>query len=135
MRLKMKYVLGFVFIGNDKILLQLKNRGGDYLNGKLNGLGGKIEEGESAISAMAREYFEETGDNRYLDWHKFSCIFYKNGVELNVFTCNVSDDFYDNIEWSSEDSNAEKLFIFDLNEIDWKLCVSNLEHIIKLILL
>ena len=131
----MKYVLGFVFIGSDKILLQLKNRGGDYLNGKLNGLGGKIEEGESAISAMVREYFEETGDDRYLDWHKFSSIFYKNGVELNVFACTVSDGFYDNIEWSSQDSNAEKLFVFNLNDVDWNCCVSNLEHMIKLILL
>lgn len=131
----MRYVLGFVFIGNDKILLQLKNRGGDYLNGKLNGLGGKIEDGESELSAIAREYFEETGDDRYLDWHKFSSIFYKNDVELNVFTCNVSDDFYDNIEWSSQDSNAEKLFIFNLDDIDWGSCVSNLEHMIKMILL
>lgn len=131
----MRYVLGFVFIGDDKILLQLKNRGGDYLNGKLNGLGGKIENGENELSAMIREYFEETGDDRFMDWHKFSSIFYKNSVELNVFTCNVSDGFYNNIEWSSQDSNVEKLFIFDLKDVDWSLCVNNLEHIIKLILL
>ena len=131
----MRYVLGFVFIGNDKILLQLKNRGGEFLNGKLNGLGGKIEQGESALSAMDREYFEETGDDRHMDWHMFSTIFYKNGVELNVFTSNVNDGFYDKIEWSSHDSNAEKLFIFELKDIDWNLCVSNLEHMIKLILL
>jgi 8-oxo-dGTP pyrophosphatase MutT (NUDIX family) len=44
---------------DDEILLGLKKRG--FAQGKLNGFGGKIENGESIESAAARELHEECG--------------------------------------------------------------------------
>ena len=129
-----EYVLGFVFLGNSKILLQEKNRGGIYLENKLNGLGGKIEPTDlTPKRAMCREYLEETGDSRDIEWYEFGKIKYPNAV-LHIFFANVDADFYDNIIFTSDDPHAEKLFIFDLNEIDWNMCVSNLRYIIPLIM-
>jgi 8-oxo-dGTP diphosphatase len=55
-----RYVLGFVFdFGWYNILLILKAKP-EWQLGKLNGLGGKIEEGETPAQAMEREFREET---------------------------------------------------------------------------
>lgn len=56
-----RFVLGFCFdFGYHNVLLIEKNRP-PWQAGKLNGIGGKIEEGESPAAAMAREFREETG--------------------------------------------------------------------------
>lgn len=52
------YVLALAFKG-DKVLLVRKNEGPQ--NGKLNGIGGKIEDAEDAYAAMQREWEEEIG--------------------------------------------------------------------------
>lgn len=55
-----EYVLGFAFDNNLRVALVKKNRP-DWMAGKWNGIGGKIEPNESAIAAMVREFNEETG--------------------------------------------------------------------------
>lgn len=56
-----KYVVGFVFDSSrEHILLIHKNRP-EWQKGFINGLGGKIEDGETALSAMVREIQEESG--------------------------------------------------------------------------
>lgn len=58
---QVEYVVGFMFNeANDRILLIFKNRP-VWMAGKLNGIGGKIEPGETAHEAMEREFREETG--------------------------------------------------------------------------
>jgi 8-oxo-dGTP pyrophosphatase MutT (NUDIX family) len=72
------WVVGFVF-RNDKseVVLQLKNRPA-FQVGKLNGPGGKIEEGESALEAMRREFKEETGAD-VTEWREFALLKEKPG--------------------------------------------------------
>lgn len=54
-------VVGFLFDDTgDNVLLIRKNRP-DWMAGRLNGIGGKVESGESPESAMYREFWEETG--------------------------------------------------------------------------
>lgn len=53
------YVAGLVFCDNHVLLIR-KNRP-NWMNGKLNGIGGHIELGENPIDAMKREFTEETG--------------------------------------------------------------------------
>ena len=56
-----RYVLGFVMDEKkERIVLVHKNRP-NFQVGKLNGLGGKIEEGETPVEAMKREILEESG--------------------------------------------------------------------------
>lgn len=82
-----KYVAGFFFDRDlEKVALITKARP-DWQKGKLNGIGGHIEEGETPRSAMQREFHEETGIHTYEgDWteiarlekaEQFSVIFYK----------------------------------------------------------
>ena len=56
-----RYVVGFLFDqrGETVVLIQ-KNRPA-WQAGKLNGVGGHIEDGEEPRDAMVREFFEKTG--------------------------------------------------------------------------
>lgn len=57
-----RYVLGFLFslMAPTRVVLIRKNKP-DWQKGLLNGIGGKVEEGESTEDAMVREFQEETG--------------------------------------------------------------------------
>ncbi len=56
-----EYVAGFLFdIAKTKVVL-IEKRRPTWQAGKLNGVGGKIETGESPHDAMLREFSEETG--------------------------------------------------------------------------
>ncbi len=52
--------LGYVRRG-DEVLLVHRQRDGDDHRGKYNGLGGKLEAGEDAVTCMKREIREESG--------------------------------------------------------------------------
>ena len=54
-------VVTFAFNKDGKNVLLIKKRKPTWQRGKLNGVGGKIEPGESAVAAAERELFEETG--------------------------------------------------------------------------
>lgn len=71
MHLTQRYCAGLVFSRDlSNILLIQKNRP-HYLKGKLNAVGGKVEENESPLMAMKREFTEETGVADYLNWVSF----------------------------------------------------------------
>lgn len=68
------YVLGFCFSHNhDKVVLIEKSRP-DWQKGRLNGVGGHVEPGETCACAMAREFREEAGCEDTLDWEEFGCL-------------------------------------------------------------
>lgn len=64
-----RYVVGFLF-ADDEVLLIKKNHP-SWQFGKLNGLGGHIEENESPLDAMIREFEEESGGARIEHWNMF----------------------------------------------------------------
>lgn len=66
-----QYVCGFMFDDDGSVLLIEKLRP-DWQTGKLNGVGGRIEDGESGEEAMRREFLEETGID-HADWKLF-CV-------------------------------------------------------------
>jgi len=68
-----RYVLGFaIYAGNVLLIKKEKPR---TQKGKLNGIGGKIEEGETSYTAMVREFREETGlKSKIAQWSKFAII-------------------------------------------------------------
>jgi 8-oxo-dGTP diphosphatase len=90
-----EYVLGFCFaprtelrgtdpdpMANHKVVLIRKNKP-DWQRGLLNGVGGKIEPGESPDEAMAREWKEETG-TIVDDWEPFVVMRFP-GATIFVF--------------------------------------------------
>lgn len=73
--LRQKYVLGFMFSKDYKQVALIEKNKPEWQSGLLNGIGGKVENGESSIGAMVREFEEEaflkTVEN---DWRKFLAL-------------------------------------------------------------
>ena len=56
-----EYVLGFAFDENEYYVALIEKKRPKWQAGKLNGIGGHLEKGETTVSAMVREFKEETG--------------------------------------------------------------------------
>jgi 8-oxo-dGTP diphosphatase len=57
----MIYVCGFLFTHDRRHVALIHKLKPDWQRGKFNGIGGKVEEGETIFGAMTREFYEETG--------------------------------------------------------------------------
>lgn len=83
--MRTEYVLGFAFgerKGRPAVLLVQKTAPA-WQAGKYNGVGGKIDPGETPIEAMVREFGEETGINTSADdWTERLTL---EGAEWKVF--------------------------------------------------
>lgn len=55
------YVVGFVFTPDRQEVALIRKLRPKWQAGRLNGIGGKVEPGESPLEAMVREFEEETG--------------------------------------------------------------------------
>ena len=67
------YVCGFLFTLDYQKILLIRKRRPRWQRGLLNGVGGKIENGEIPLQAMAREFHEEAGV-RGLNWEPISIL-------------------------------------------------------------
>lgn len=56
-----KYTLGFIFDSSREQVLLMHKLKPEWQAGKINGVGGKMEEGEEKITCIVREVREETG--------------------------------------------------------------------------
>lgn len=77
---KIEYVVGFAFSLDKKEIVLIEKIKPLWQKGLLNGIGGKIEEGEQPMNAMIREFREETGveftihEDNYLNWNYFAVL-------------------------------------------------------------
>lgn len=75
-----EWAVGFlVDDARERVVLIRKNRPA-WQEGKLNGVGGKVEPGETAYRAMAREFVEETGYDGPLAWERYVSLDWSDGV-------------------------------------------------------
>lgn len=75
-----------------RVVLIKKNKP-DWQKGFYNGVGGKIEKGEPAHEAMAREFEEETGlSTEPVDWHYFETEMEEDTWEVKFFYCKGNVD-------------------------------------------
>ena len=61
-------VVGLCFDNDGKRVALIKKTKPDWMRGKLNGIGGKVEPWEKVDDAMAREFEEETGVHTIPPW-------------------------------------------------------------------
>lgn len=67
------YCLGFRCDSTGVLLIE--KRTPEWQRGLVNGLGGHVEDNESAVTAMVREFREESGiDTEEEEWHLFSIV-------------------------------------------------------------
>lgn len=67
-----EYVVGFLFDPEFQVVALIEKKRPDWQAGRLNGIGGHIEKGETAVEAMEREFQEETGHLVHgWKWHAY----------------------------------------------------------------
>ena len=120
------YVEGFLFDPEyERVALIKKNRGPDSIVGKWNGIGGKVDPGESFEESMRREFLEETGLVAP-HWNRFCNYQFQNGDVIAFFTA---------VSWgvkfvkTMEDEEVKVWFLSELHRLD---TVYNLNWIIPL---
>ncbi len=122
-----KFVLAFIFDQTfEHVLLMHKNRP-EWQKGKINGLGGKVEEGESALNCVHREVKEESGlQIEAGDWVKCG-VMYSDSFTMDVFGCaykgNPSDAQTledEPIEWFSVNSLPKNT----INNLQWLMNIT-----------
>jgi 8-oxo-dGTP diphosphatase len=105
-----KMVVGFAFFHIDCVCLIRKKRP-SWQAGKLNGVGGHIEEGETAKEAMVREFYEEAGVE--IPGWTHICIMKGENFHLDVFATQLTEDQWFEVK-SNTDEEVEICFIQDL---------------------
>ncbi|MDT8336323.1 MAG: NUDIX hydrolase [Candidatus Izemoplasmatales bacterium] len=114
----------------DKILMCLRSK--DPYKGKLNLVGGKIEDNEDYLLSAYRELFEETGIRSndvdlqpFLDFHwhpiKMKMMVYigrlENDIKLveeahKLFWIDINENFYDNQKYAGEGNIGHMIAIY-----------------------
>lgn len=120
------YVVGFLFSPDYKNVVLIRKNRPDWQRGKLNGVGGHVEDGESPNTSIIREFKEETG--LYLEeWRSFFTI--ENESALVHFYWNVSEN-YDKVQTLTD----ETIMIHSVDEIFTLDVIPNLRWLIPMVL-
>lgn len=124
---KQEYVLGIALSADRRKILLIRKLTPEWQRGLLNGIGGKIEAGETPIQAMLREFKEETGVDTTL--HNWSSL---GTIESDVFKVFVFCSF-DDLIYQAKTVEKEVVEVFDV-DIDMleKFGVDNLYKIVEL---
>lgn len=77
------YVLGFLFNMKGEVVWLIRKSKPNWQKGLLNGIGGKIEQNETPLQAMEREFKEEAG-LEIKDWKEF-CILTDEAKGFEVY--------------------------------------------------
>lgn len=116
-----KYVAGFAFDSAGSVVALIRKNRPDWQKGKLNGIGGHVEEGETPVAAMAREFREETGvEIGIQDWHRYA-HYRGEGFELDFFL--TFNDAVLNAQ-SPTDEKVEFVRVATLYHHSWEMVVN-----------
>lgn len=125
-----KYVTGFAFSDDQSKVVLIKKTKPEWQAGRFNGVGGKIEEGETPVQAMVREFKEETGLETTLESWNVVCVFEGKDFVVNFFS-RFGDDIHD-VKTTTEETVliTDTAFAHDVPE----LYISNLLWLIPMAL-
>lgn len=101
-----KYTVGFIFNKDlSKVLLIHKTKP-EWQAGRINGIGGKVEDGEEYVDCMVREAEEETGiKSKSKDWVSTGVIEGKDAV-IATFGYQYEGELFD-------------AFVYEKEKIEW----------------
>lgn len=106
-----RYVCGFAFTGNFDVLLIEKRRPA-WQNGKLNGIGGRVEPTDATdADAMSREFAEETGISvPPTQWRRFAEIEVIDQHVIDFFTTVLSDEAFHSAQSKTDEPIRHETF-------------------------
>lgn len=124
-----RYVCGFGFdVTRSEVLLIWKQRP-EWQRGKLNGIGGHIEDFDVDVrSAMVREFQEETGlDTKPEDWSEFVQV-YDDAWRVHFFRN------FNTLVWSGASTTDEEVQVVPVSGIRNYPTMPNLQWLIPMAL-
>lgn len=123
---KTEYVVGFAFDENEKNVILVRKQRPEWQKGALNGPGGHIEDGESMLVAMAREFKEEVGieTNPYVWRHKVTIQ--GNGWRVYFLSLKLTDKVF----YSARSVTDELVTFVNMNELFKFTMIQNLRWLI-----
>ena len=125
---KQLYVVGFLFSKDKKQVLLIRKNRPVWQKGRLNGIGGHVENNEAVDRAMIRETKEETGIA--LHHNKIEKVVIYTGVEFEVHFYRVFDCAL-GLAKKLTDESLELLAVTELHRVD---CIYNMRWIVPLCL-
>lgn len=123
------YVVGFAIDEETNRILLIEKTKPAWQKGLLNGIGGKIENGELPMEAMVREFREETGiESSEDDWSNNGTIMISNDWIVHVFY-----SYSLNID-KAKTTTEERVVIHDINDImlNRNITISNIQTLVSM---
>lgn len=117
------WVAGLLFNTKGELALVTKTRP-KWQAGKLNGPGGKINESESPVDAMRREFLEEAGVD-ISGWREFALLKVQDG-QVHFFAAHG--------DYEIKSMTDEQVGWFDISNLPTLPLINNLQWIIPLAL-
>ncbi len=123
-----RFVLGFVFDPTFKRVVLIKKERPDWQVGAWNGVGGKVNEGETSLQAVRRECEEETG-LFITTWRYYVTEYFPDG-KLDVFWA------FSNVALEAETRTDEEVAVWPVSEVlgGVHLLVKDVAHYVDLAL-
>lgn len=122
------YVCGFYFDHKCRQVVLIWKNKPDWQKGKLNGVGGKIEAGETPQVAMRREFKEETGID-HEDWKGLIALSTKEWRVYFFYAIGEATSF----EYA-ETQESEEVAKIKIDELDNYAHISNVRWLIPMAL-
>lgn len=119
------YVAGFLFNSDATAVALVRKARPEWQAGKLNGIGGHIEAGESATDAMRREFREEAGVA--LGWSSKFAVVQGPWGSVSFFRA-FSSTSLSRVKTLTD----ERIEVRDVDDIPWGECLPNLSWLIPL---
>lgn len=119
------YVLGFLFSDDGTHVVLIRKNKPQWQAGLLNGVGGKVEVGETPHDAMIREFGEETGVVTRA-WIPF-CKMSGDWFSVDCFKAFDTEALV-----KAKTKTSEKVEVLPCGELGERDCVSNLHWLIGL---
>jgi 8-oxo-dGTP diphosphatase len=105
-----RYVLGFCFSPTLRMVVLVRKVFPPWQAGRLNGLGGHVEEGEEPAAAVAREFREESGYDVVLEWRNFGRL-RGPGREVYLFCSRFSPGLAMSFKHDGREGEVEPHFV------------------------
>ncbi len=121
-----EYVNGFMYCEDESKVVLIKKEKPEWQRGLLNGVGGKIELGESPKQAIVREFEEETGvKTSESEWKLFAIIGRESQFKVYFFVA-ITDKMF-----KAKTVEKEEVGIYDVSKLPINI-IPNLQWLVPL---